>query len=94
MRPRVYPVDVERLVPLLPIAFGAMLIAGWMLWRRNDPEMQASWRPIALLVGRQITLFAVIGIVLIYPRLLPVVVTGVLAALVIWWWARSRPRRS
>jgi len=80
---------VERLLPLLPIAFGAMLIAGWMLWRRNDPEMRSSWQPIALLVLRQVFLLAAIGIVLIYPRLLPVVFTGVLAALAIWW-ARSR----
>ena len=81
---------MERLVPLLPILLGAILISGWMVWRRHDPEIQQSWQLMTLIVVRQLLLFAVIGTVLIYPRLLPLVFTGVLAAFAIWWWLRNR----
>ncbi len=34
-------------------------------------------------------LFVVIGAVLVYPRLTPIALTGLLALFTVWWWRRS-----
>lgn len=73
------------MLALMPVLVAAVLISVWAIWRRHDPQVQAQWQSIALIVLRQVLLFVAIAVVLMEPRLLPVVVTGLLALFAAWW---------
>lgn len=81
---------MDDLVATAPLHVGAVLLGAWALWRRNDSDVRSEWRAIAGVVIRLVVLFLAVGAVLLNPRLLPVVIIGVLALFAVWWWLQHR----
>lgn len=81
---------MDDLIATAPLVVGAVLLGAWALWRRNDPDVRSEWQAIAAVVIRLVMLFLAVGAVLLDPRLLPVVVTGLLALFAVWWWLQHR----